>query len=121
MTPERFRGLALDLPGSEEGEHMGHPDFRVEGRIFATLVERAERGESRETWGTAMLDLAAQAALLREAPEVFSPGPGAWGRRGATWVRLSARQATPALVRRALAMAWRNRAPERLLAEHAGE
>ena len=47
MTPDGFRHLALALPGAVEGEHHDHPDFRVNGRIFATLLPDGERGMVR--------------------------------------------------------------------------
>ena len=106
MTPDEFRRLALCLPEAVEQEHMGHPDFRVGGKIFATLFGRGE------TNGMVKLTPEQQAAFVREEPEVFSPGTGAWGRYGATMVRL--RAAKSSTVCHALAAAWRNTAPKRL-------
>jgi hypothetical protein len=83
MTPDQFRKLALALPGAVEGEHMRHPDFRVGGRIFASLGPDL-------TWGMVKLGEEEQQAFVRAEPEVFEPGPGAWGRGGATYVRLKA-------------------------------
>lgn len=81
---------------------MGHPDFRVQGKIFATL------GPSEE-WGMVKLTPDEQAVYLRTEPEVFKPASGAWGRHGCTIVRLES--ATDESVRQALVAAWRNAAP----------
>jgi hypothetical protein len=109
MTPESFRKLALELPEAVEASHMGHPDFRVGGKIFAGLGPVGER----EPWGMVKLTPELQAPLLEAEPEAFAPASGAWGRRGATVVRL--RKARVATVRRALASAWRNTAPAKLV------
>jgi hypothetical protein len=109
MTAEEFRELALRLPESSEGVHMGHPDFRVGGKIFASLGPA-------EAWGMVKLAAARQASWTREAPDAFEPFNGAWGRRGATKVHLAA--AKRASVRRALADAWRNVAPKALVDEY---
>ncbi|MFN0006623.1 MAG: MmcQ/YjbR family DNA-binding protein [Planctomycetota bacterium] len=109
MTPEAFRKLALELPEAVESSHMGHPDFRVGGKIFATLGPEGEI----KPWGMMKLTPEQQAPLLETEPDVFEPGPGAWGRRGATLVRLQ--KARVATVRRALAAAWRNTAPKKLV------
>ncbi|MEO6323365.1 MAG: MmcQ/YjbR family DNA-binding protein [Thermoanaerobaculia bacterium] len=108
MTENDFRRLALSLPGASENEHMGHPDFRVGGKIFATLMPEK---------GFAMVKLAPdeQEALVEAKPEVFSPVPGGWGRGGATRVHL--RAATKATAREGLVTAWRHRATKSLLAE----
>ncbi len=84
MKIDDFRRIALTLDGAEEGSHMGHPDFRVGGRIFATLAS-ADHG-----YGNLMLSPEQQAAFLEELPEVFVPIKGGWGRMGATHVRLAA-------------------------------
>jgi len=84
MTPKDFRRLALAIQGAEEGSHMGQPDFRVGGRIFATLA-MADKG-----FGKLMLTPDEQAVLLDELPEVFLPIKGGWGRSGGTHVRLAA-------------------------------
>jgi hypothetical protein len=105
MTASQFRSLALDLPETIESAHMGHPDFRVGGKIFASLGPE-------EDWGMVKLTPEEQASLLRAEPEVFSPASGAWGRRGSTIVRL--RVADGDMVRRALVAAWKNTAPPRL-------
>jgi hypothetical protein len=105
MTGNQFRKLALSFPDAEERAHMNHPDFRVGGKIFATLGPD-------ESWGMVKLKSDQQAEFLRAEPAVFSPASGAWGRGGATIVQLkSARQS---LVKEALALAWQNTAPEKL-------
>jgi hypothetical protein len=107
MTAGEFRRMALALPEAEEREHMGHPDFRVGGKIFATL------GYPDQSWAMVKLKPADQARLYEAEPDVFVPFNGAWGRQGATKVVLKA--AKMASVRRALADAWRNVAPKRLV------
>lgn len=97
MTSEKFRELALDLDGAVEQSHMGHPDFRVNGRIFATL-------HTGDTRGMVTLTPEEQAEMMRAHPDMFEPSPGAWGRQGCTNVRLDA--ASPAPVRAALLLAW---------------
>ena len=94
MTVEKFRSLALSIPGASESAHMGHPDFRLEGRIFATL------GYPDERHGMVKLPPQQQQKFMKLAPEVFSPCAGAWGRGGATAVRLAS--ARVALIRAAL-------------------
>lgn len=84
MTAADFRRIALSLEGSEEGSHMGAPDFRVGGRIFATLAS-AEQG-----YGNLMLTPEHQAAFVHEQPRIFLPIAGGWGRMGMTHIRLSA-------------------------------
>ena len=113
MTPAEFRKLALALPEVVESEHMDHPDFRVGGRIFATLHGKGERN------GMVKVTPAQQKALVRAEPEAYSVGPGAWGRGGCTMVTLKA--ARKASVQQALVMAWRCTAPEKLVREHEPE
>ena len=84
MNADDFRRLALRLPGAEEGSHMGAADFRVGGRIFATLAS-AQLG-----YGNLMLTPELQAGFLAEAPELFLPIAGGWGRMGMTHIRLAA-------------------------------
>jgi len=79
-----FRRIALSFAGAEEGSHMGATDFRVGGRIFATLAS------IKQGYGNLMLDSAQQQAFVAELPGVFLPVPGGWGRNGATHVRLAA-------------------------------
>ncbi len=100
MTPDDFRRLALSLPGTIEGSHSRHPDFRVGRRIFATL------GYPDAAWGMVKLTLEQQTRLVETAPDVFAPVPGGWGRRGSTHVRLA--QAGETALADALTMAWRN-------------
>jgi hypothetical protein len=101
MTVDDFRRIALSLEGAEEGSHMGQPDFRVGGRIFATLAS-ASQG-----YGNVKLTPEQQAALVEEMPEVFVPIPGGWGRTGMTHVRLAA--ATKDVLAGALYAAWKLR------------
>ena len=107
MGPEEFRRLATSLPEAVEKEHMQHPDFRVGGKIFATI------GYSDEHWAMVKLSPQQQEQLVRSHPDVFTPAKGAWGRRGSTSVRLKA--ATRSVVREALLAAWRNTAPKALV------
>ena len=97
MTPDDYRELALGLEGAIERSHMNHPDFRVNGRIFATL-------HADDIWGTVMITPEEQRALMRLHGKVFVPAPGAWGRSGSTNVHLAT--ADEATVRGALIMAW---------------
>jgi hypothetical protein len=100
-TPADFRRLALELDGAEEGSHMGAVDFRVGGRIFATLAHRAQG------YGNLMLTPEEQAVFVGEMPDVFLPVAGGWGRMGATHVVLA--RANEDLLRGALQTAWRLR------------
>jgi hypothetical protein len=106
MTIADFRRMALALPEAVESSHMDHPDFRVRGKIFATL------GYPTTGWGMLKLAAAQQKRLVGLAPEVFVPAAGAWGRAGATTVHLKA--ADKATVRKALTAAWCNTAPKTL-------
>jgi hypothetical protein len=105
VTADQFRSVALSLPQTAEKAHMGHPDFRVRGKIFATLGPD-------EDWGMVKLTPEQQRDFIRVEPQVFQPFNGAWGARGCTKVCLL--QATEEAVRRALIAAWRNTAPKRL-------
>ena len=106
MTSQDFRRLALSFPETSEKAHMEHPDFRVAGKIFATL-RYPEDG-----WAMVKLTPLEQELFMKSHPTVFAPCTGAWGRRGATSVRLkSARLPT---LRRALEAAWRLAAPKTL-------
>ena len=106
MTVGGFRRLALSMPEAAEGSHMGHADFRVRGKIFATL------GYPDGGWGIVKLSPEQQEAFVSAEPAVFVPVKGGWGRGGATSVRLRGAK-TPSL-RVALAAAWRNVAPRQL-------
>jgi hypothetical protein len=106
LTANDFRRLALALPETAEHAHMDHPDFRVCGKIFATL------GYPASGWGMVKLTPEQQHYFSKADPAVFVPAKGAWGRRGATSVHLKAmNQETLA---RAINAAWRNTAPKRL-------
>ncbi len=111
MTADEFRRLALSLPEAIESSHMNHPDFRVGGKIFATLGPD-------ETWGMVKLTPRQQAAAIRRAPKAFVRIKGAWGRGGATRVELA--EADLKMVEEALTDAWRNTAPKRLVADFDG-
>lgn len=106
MTVADFRRLALSLPEASEASHMDHPDFRVRGKIFATL------GHPTPGWGMVKLTLEQQTLFNLADPDVFVPVAGGWGRRGATSVCLKAAKKDG--VRRALEAAWRNTAPKSL-------
>jgi hypothetical protein len=96
-----FRRIALSFEGAEEGSHMGATDFRVGGRIFATLASQAHG------YGNLMLDPEHQAAFVADSPDVFLPIPGGWGRSGSTHIRFTA--ATEDVMEGALRTAWRLR------------
>jgi hypothetical protein len=100
MTPDKFRELALGFPGASESGHMGHPDFRVNGKIFATL------GYPDDKHGMVKLTPAQQGEFVKKNGGIFNPCAGAWGERGATSVLLAS--AKVASVRSALDAAWRN-------------
>ena len=101
MTIADFRRIALSMKGAEESAHMGSPDFRVGGRIFATLAAQ-DKG-----YGNLMLTPEQQAEFITELPEVFLPVPGGWGRNGVTHVRLAATNED--LLTGALKAAWQLR------------
>jgi hypothetical protein len=105
MTANDFRKLALSLPEAREAAHMNHPDFRVRGKIFATLGPG-------EKWGVVKLTVPELASFIRAKPNGFKPVSGAWGRRGCTVVRLE--KANKSIVEQALIAAWRGTAPKRL-------
>lgn len=109
MTAEEFRKMALSLPEATEAAHMGHPDFRVGGKIFATLSPPGQG------WAMVKLTPEQQDSFVQAEPGVFSPFNGAWGRGGATKVLLG--KAKKKSLRTALVLAWRDRAPKRLSVE----
>jgi hypothetical protein len=109
MTANDFRRLALSLPETVEAEHMDHPDFRVAGKIFATLAY------PDKTYGMVKLSPLDQDRFVRSDPKVFTPVPGYWGKNGATHVHL--KQAKKSIVQPAMAAAWRNTAPKKLVKE----
>jgi hypothetical protein len=106
VTSAGFRRLALKLPETAEGSHFGNADFRVAGKIFATLALE------KEGYGVLLLTPEQQAGMVLDEPETFSPVPGGWGRKGSTRVRLA--KVTADLLEAALKTAWRNKAPKRL-------
>ena len=106
MTPDEYREIALGFPETEERSHMQHPDFRVGGKIFATLGPDL-------TWGMAKLTPAQQQEYLRSPGGAFRPASGKWGEGGATLITLA--DADESDVRSALALAWRNTAPKKLV------
>lgn len=98
MTANDFRNLALSLPGATESAHMGHPDFRINGKIFATLQYPDEH------WGMVKLSPEEQHSFAQTQPDAFVPVNGAWGRQGCTNVRLEAVET--AALEEALRLAW---------------
>lgn len=105
MTADEFREIVLSFPETEERSHMNHPDFRVGGKIFATLGPD-------EDWGMAKLTPEQQQIYLRNEQTSFKPAAGAWGAGGATIITLA--NADESAVRQALNDAWKNTAPKRL-------
>ena len=101
MTATEFRRIALSMPEAMESAHMEHPDFRVGGKIFATL------GYPDKDHGMVILPSEEQRRFVESAPAIFAPAKGAWGLRGSTCVRLQAVDA--ATLRRAMEVAWRKR------------
>ena len=82
MTPDEFRKIALQIPTAVERSHMNHPDFRLGGKIFASL------SVPDKNWGMVKLTPEQQREFMKNAPEAFKPCSGAWGRQGATNVYL---------------------------------
>ncbi len=107
MFPNEFRALALELPEAFESSHMGHADFRVKKKIFATL------GAPDAGWGMVKLTPEQQKQFVCAEPNAFVPVKGGWGLRGATNVCLS--YVTSKMLRPALIAAWKNVAPKRLV------
>lgn len=101
MNPKDFRRIALSLEGAEQGSHMGAVDFRVGGKIFATLAHE------KQGYGNLMLTPEQQAAFVKELPDVFLPVHGGWGRNGATHVRLAV--VSEDVLEGALRTAWKLR------------
>jgi hypothetical protein len=106
MTADKFRALALSFPEAIESAHMHHPDFRVGGKIFATLRYPNENS------ATVKLSPDKQKEFVGSNPDIFQPAKGAWGRQGSTIVHLPS--ATIEIVREALTAAWHNTAAKRL-------
>lgn len=101
MDANGFRRIALSLEGAKEGSHMGAADFRVGGRIFATLASE------KHGFGNLMITPEQQAAFVEELPKVFVPVAGGWGKGGATHIRLAA--ASEDVLAGALRTAWKLR------------
>jgi len=102
-TPADFRRFALGLARTEQRQHMNHPDFRVAGRIFATL------GYPNRERGMVKLTPTQQEEFVTSYPAAFQPVTGAWGRKGATSVLLA--KAPKRALQAAILAAWRNHAP----------
>jgi hypothetical protein len=98
MTPARFRKIALSMPGAIESSHMGHPDFRANGKIFSTLAPDMKRGMVK-------LTPELQREMIAENPEMFAPENGAWGLQGCTRVNL--KDADADTLGRAMTEAWK--------------
>jgi hypothetical protein len=107
MTPNQFRKAALAFAEATESSHHGHPDFRVGGKIFATL------GYPDDKSGVVMLGPEDQKFFVKQFGEMFTPVAGAWGKNGSTQINLPT--ARMSQVRAALEIAWARRAPKRLL------
>ena len=107
MKPATFRRIALSLPEATEGSHFSNADFRIAGKIFATLALE------HQGYGVLLLTPDQQAGMVQDAPEIFSPVPGGWGEKGATRVTLAKVPAD--ILKAALRVAWSRKAPKRLL------
>ena len=109
MKVEEFRSLALSFPETAQGSHMGTTDFRVAGKIFATLHPEKDIG---------VVALAAdqQAMFCETSPDMFRPVPGAWGVRG--WTEVQLQKVKADTLRHAMALAWKKAAPKTLSARH---
>lgn len=101
MTPAAFRKIALSMPGAIEGSHMGHPDFRANGKIFSTLAAGLK-------WGMVKLTPELQREMIAGNPKMFAPENGAWGRQGCTRVNL--KNADADTLGRAMTEAWKRSA-----------
>ena len=108
MSAAALRKLALALPEAAESAHMGQPDFRVRGKIFASL-------HRSDDFVVVMLAPEQQAHLMAAEPDIFSPAVGAWGRQGWTRVDLKSDRTT---MQSALLAGWRNVAPKRVVAAY---
>ena len=107
MTSDGYRKIALSMPEAFESGHMGHTDFRVKGKIFATLIRRDD-----VDWGVLKLTTAQQREWIDRAPAAFEPVPGGWGQKGYTQVRL--KSITTSILKQAMFVAWLNTAPAKL-------
>lgn len=116
MTANDFRRIALGMQGAVEGAHMAHPDFRANGRIFATL-------SPDPAWGMVKRTPAQQGEFVHAEPDTFAPARGAWGRAGSTMVRLAT--ADGDTVGEAMTLAWqgtlKTAKPARKAARSAGK
>jgi YjbR protein len=99
MSSDKFRRIALSMKGANEGAHMGHPDFRANGRIFATIYPDGQSGMVK-------LTPAQQQEFMREDSATFAPASGAWGRQGCTTVRFDSIDEDT--LGRAITFAWQN-------------
>src|SRR4051812_40756196 len=108
MTRDLFRRIALSFPEAVESSHGGHPDFRVGGKIFATL------GYPNDRYAAVMLTPQDQQLIIKDYPKAFTPAVGAWGASGSTMILL--REAGKRAVTHALEAAWRKRASKKLIA-----
>jgi hypothetical protein len=99
MTARDFRRIALGMDGAIEASHMDHPDFRVNGKIFATI-------HADHVHGMVKLTPEQQDRFMREHPTMFHPAAGAWGRQGSTMVTFA--HATEDVLGEAMTMAWQN-------------
>jgi hypothetical protein len=99
MTAKDFRRLALGMDGAAEASHMNHPDFRVNGKIFATIHEDNVRGMVK-------LTPEQQERFIREHGAMFHPAAGEWGRQGSTMVTFA--HAKEEVVGEAMTLAWQN-------------
>ena len=106
-TPPDFRRIALSLPQTEERQHMNHPDFRVAGKIFATLAY------PNKQFAMVKLTPIQQEDFVASHPAAFRPVNGAWGRKGCTHILLA--KANKRSIKEALLAAWRNHAPSDLV------
>lgn len=111
LSQQAFRRIALGMKGAIESAHMGHPDFRVNGRIFATLHRDTQ-------WGMVKLTPDQQKAFVREDPETFVPEHGAWGRQGCTSVRLAS--VDEDALGEAMTLAWQNTVQARVAGRSSG-
>jgi hypothetical protein len=101
VTAADFRRIALSLPNTAEGSHFHVPDFRVGGKIFATLAYQ------KDGFGNLVLTPEQQAGMIEDAPDIFLPVPNKWGEKGSTMVRLA--KVKPDVLEGALRIAWSNR------------
>jgi hypothetical protein len=99
MTAKDFRRIALAMKDTIESAHMGHPDFRAGGKIFATLHADQESGMVR-------LTPEQQREFIRQNPGTFAPESGSWGRAGCTRVRLD--RVEEETLGEAITLAWQN-------------